>query len=513
MLVVGVTRRFQPVAIHTCGLFCGLLQVRRAEIQVNDAIDLWRRCTETLRQQAPAAWQTSLASLSPSRIDQDALILSVPGTVLREHIASRYLGLISEVASKAAEQPLEVRIEVTPVENLVAQETLLLEDTSADQTHRDGVGRPEQKRRGSTGPGGARSIRSHQGDHETRTVVGIDPRDTFDAFVIGSSNRFAHAAALSVAEDPGHHYNPLFIHGEAGLGKTHLLHAIGNYVCTNLPKHRVKYITTEAFLNEFVYAIRTNSTMEFKRRYREECDVLLIDDVQFMAGKEQLQEEFFHTFNQLFGAARQIVITSDRPPKNIATLEDRLRSRFASGLTTDIQPPELETRLAILIKRAEDESIPVGHDVLELIATHVKDNIRELEGALTRVAAYGNLYGEKVSREMAERVLSDIIGSSTPRRITINEIMTVTGETFGVTIEDLIGPSRRRPLVNARQICMYVIRELIPETSFPTIAREFGNRDHTTVMHAVKKVKGLMDKRLTVYEQTTDLMRRIRAGE
>jgi chromosomal replication initiator protein len=508
-VVVASSDRFAPVAIHTCGLHCGRLQVRRAEIQVNDAIDLWRRCTETLRRQAPAAWQTSLASLSPSRIDHDALVLSVPGTVLREHIASRYLGLISEVASQAAEQPLQVRLEVTPVENVVEQESLLSDGPAEDGADDQAVSRKRHSHAGSQ----ARLARSHQPEQETRTVIGIDPRDTFDAFVIGSSNRFAHAAALSVAEDPGDHYNPLFIHGEAGLGKTHLLHAIGNYVCTNLPKHRVKYVTTEAFLNEFVYAIRTNSTMEFKRRYREECDVLLIDDVQFMAGKEQLQEEFFHTFNQLFGAARQIVITSDRPPKNIATLEDRLRSRFASGLTTDIQPPELETRLAILIKRAEDESIPVEHEVLELIATHVKDNIRELEGALTRVAAYGNLYGEKVSREMAERVLSDIVGSSTPRRITVDEIMSVTAETFGVTIEDLIGPSRRRPLVNARQISMYVVRELIPETSFPTIAREFGNRDHTTVMHAVKKVKGLMDKRLTVYEQTTDLMRRIRAGE
>jgi chromosomal replication initiator protein len=292
-----------------------------------------------------------------------------------------------------------------------------------------------------------------------------------------------------------------------------LLHAIGNYVCSNFARQKVKYITTEAFLNEFVYAIRSNSTMEFKRRYREECDVLLIDDVQFMAGKEQLQEEFFHTFNQLLSASKQIVITSDRPPKMIATLEDRLRSRFASGLTTDVQAPEFETRLAILLKRVEDESLFVERDVLELIAAHVKDNIRELEGALTRVAAYGNLYGEKVNREMAERVLSDIIGSSKPRTITMREIMNVTAETFGVTIEDLIGPSRRRPLVAARQICMYVIREMIPETSYPTIAREFGDRDHTTVMHAVKKIKGLMDKRLPIYEQTTELMHRIRAGE
>jgi chromosomal replication initiator protein len=351
------------------------------------------------------------------------------------------------------------------------------------------------------------------GKAPVRSVPGIDTRDTFDAFVIGSSNRFAHAAALAVAEDPGHNYNPLFIHGDAGLGKTHLLNAIGNYVCSNFQSHTVKYITTEAFLNEFVYAIRSNSTMEFKRRYREECDVLLIDDVQFMAGKEQLQEEFFHTFNQLLSASKQIVITSDRPPKMIATLEDRLRSRFSSGLLTDVQPPELETRLAILQKRVEDRRLLIDPDVLELIATHVKDNIRELEGALTRVAAYGSLYGENVNREMAKRVLSDILGSSTPRKFNVKEIMAITAETFGVSLDELKGPSRRRPLVNARQICMYVIRELIPEMSFPAIAREFGDRDHTTVMHAVKKIEGLMEARLAVYEQTTELMRGIRVGE
>jgi chromosomal replication initiator protein len=463
---------------------------------VNDAIDLWRRCTETLREQVPeAAWQTSLASLSPSRIDDKALVLCVPGTVLRERIASRYLGMISEAASKVADHPVEVRIEVGPVieRAIPAADSLGAEhiELSASPELFDDAARAGQVT-----------------ESTTKTVPGIDPRDTFDAFVIGSSNRFAHAAALSVAEDPGHNYNPLFIHGCAGLGKTHLLHAIGNYVCSNFSKHRVKYITTEAFLNEFVYAIRTNSTMEFKRRYREECDVLLIDDVQFMAGKEQLQEEFFHTFNQLFSASKQIVITSDRPPKMIATLEDRLRSRFASGLTTDVQPPELETRLAILSKRAEDESMLVDHDVLELIATHVKDNIRELEGALTRVAAYGNLYGEKVNREMAERVLSDIIGSSKPRTITVAEIMDVTAATFGVSVEELVGPSRRRPLVAARQISMYVVRELIPDTSYPAIAREFGNRDHTTVMHAVARVGELMTLD-AVFAEDVELLRRL----
>jgi chromosomal replication initiator protein len=502
---------------------------------VNAAIDLWRRCSQTLREQIPgAAWQTSLAGLSPCEGEDGALVLLVPGRLLKDRIETRYLTLISTAAEEAAGHPVSVKLELAPVNH-----GDFAESASGPGDMRDGIqdGFPEMpaQEMSTAGVLGSRADRSRSsrssggdprrfapvapeqrqvgGQNRTKSVPGIDPRDTFDAFVIGSSNRFAHAAALSVAEDPGHNYNPLFIHGHAGLGKTHLLHAIGNYVCSNFTRHRVKYITTEAFMNEFVYAIRSNSTMEFKRRYREECDVLLVDDVQFMAGKEQLQEEFFHTFNQLFSASKQIVITSDRPPKMIATLEDRLRSRFASGLTTDVQPPELETRLAILLKRVEDESLFVEHDVLELIATHVKDNIRELEGALTRVAAYGNLYGEKVNREMAERVLSDIIGSSKPRTITVKEIMDVTAETFGITVEELVGPSRRRPLVAARQICMYVVREMLPDTSFPAIAREFGDRDHTTVMHAVKKIKGLMDKRLPVYEQTTELMRRIRAGE
>ncbi len=496
---------------------------------MNDAIDLWRRCSEILRGQIPSsAWQTSLASLSPCETDEDVLVLSVPGRLLRDRIDTRYLTLISAAATEAAGHPVEVKLEVGPVSHdsgadggpdvhplagpgaRGASGTAISGFPGASSSSTDDAGPRRFAPAAPVSPEPHGSLSAHS---RTKSVPGIDPRDTFDAFVIGSSNRFAHAAALSVAEDPGHNYNPLFIHGHAGLGKTHLLHAIGNYVCSNFARHRVKYITTEAFMNEFVYAIRSNSTMEFKRRYREECDVLLIDDIQFMAGKEQLQEEFFHTFNQLFSASKQIVITSDRPPKMIATLEDRLRSRFASGLTTDVQPPELETRLAILLKRVEDESLFVEHDVLELIATNVKDNIRELEGALTRVAAYGNLYGEKVTREMAERVLSDIIGSSKPRTITVREIMDVTAETFGITVEELVGPSRRRPLVAARQICMYVVREMLPDTSFPAIAREFGDRDHTTVMHAVKKIKGLMDKRLPVYEQTTELMRRIRAGE
>src|SRR5205807_5451787 len=338
----------------------------------------------------------------------------------------------------------------------------------------------------------------------------LDLRYTFDVFVTGASNRFAHAAALSVAETPAKSYNPLFIHGNAGLGKTHLLHAIGNYVRENFPTRHVRYVSTETFMNEFVDAIRTNATTAFKRRYRE-CDVLLIDDIQFMENKEGLQEEFFHTFNSLYGASKQIVITSDRPPKSIATLEDRLRSRFLSGLITDVQPPELETRLAILRKKAEGERAYVPDEVLELIATHVKDNIRELEGALIRVSAFASLNRQPLTRELAEGVLSDLMAADQPRQITPKVILDATAETFGFTIDELCGTSRRRPLVTARQIGMYVFRELT-DFSYPAIAREFGGRDHTTVIHAVEKIGALMKERRQIYDQVTELLHLIRSG-
>ena len=338
----------------------------------------------------------------------------------------------------------------------------------------------------------------------------LNPRYTFDAFVIGSSNRFAHAAALAVAEMPAKSYNPLFIHGGAGLGKTHLLHAIGNYVRENFSGRHVRYVSTETFLNEFVDAIRNNTTTAFKRRYRE-CDVLLIDDVQFMESKEALQEEFFHTFNHLYAASRQVVLTSDRAPKSIATLEDRLRSRFLSGLITDVQPPDLETRLAILRKKLEREPSPVPDEVLEFIATNVTDNIRELEGALIRVTAFGSLNRQPLTRELAEHVLSDIVMAGQPRLITPKQILDTTAATFGFTVDDLCGPSRRRPLVIARQIGMYLFRELT-DYSFPAIAREFGGRDHTTVMHAVEKISSLMRERRQIFDQVNDLVGRIKSG-
>ncbi|MHB1533576.1 MAG: chromosomal replication initiator protein DnaA [Acidimicrobiales bacterium] len=353
-------------------------------------------------------------------------------------------------------------------------------------------------------------VRATVGAPRAPEVPSLNPRYTFDAFVIGSSNRFAHAAAQRVAETPASSYNPLFIHGDSGLGKTHLLHAIGHYVIENFPSLRVRYVSTETFMNDFVDAIRTNGQLPFKRRYRD-CDVLLVDDIQFMEGKESLQEEFFYTFNSLYEGAKQIVLSSDRHPRSIATLEDRLRSRFEWGLITDVQPPELETRLAILRKKADGDRIAIPSDVLELIATNVRDNIRELEGALIRVSAFASLNREPLTRAMAEMVLSDILDAGRPRQITPKLILDATAATFGFDIDELCGPSRRRPLVNARQISMYVFRELT-DFSYPAIAREFGGRDHTTVIHAVDKVSRLMKERRLTYDQVTELIYKIKGN-
>ncbi|HWH35478.1 MAG TPA: chromosomal replication initiator protein DnaA, partial [Acidimicrobiales bacterium] len=336
----------------------------------------------------------------------------------------------------------------------------------------------------------------------------LNPRYTFDAFVTGTSNRFAHAAALAVAETPARSYNPLFIYGVAGLGKTHLLHAVAQYVRHNYPAYAVRYVSCESFMNDFVDAIRTRTTSAFKRHYREN-DVLLIDDIQFMENKEGLQEEFFHTFNQLHAANRQIVISSDRPPRSIATLEDRLRSRFEWGLITDIQPPELETRLAILRKKAERESRHIPDEVLEFIATHITNNIRELEGALIRVSAFASLNQTPLSAEMAASVLGDILTNARPRVITARIIIEATAEMFDFSVEDLCGRSRRRPLVTARQVGMYVCRELT-DLSYPAIAHHFGGRDHTTIIHAVEKIGALMKERRQIYDQVTELMQTIR---
>ena len=342
-------------------------------------------------------------------------------------------------------------------------------------------------------------------------VAALNPHYTFEQFVIGASNRFAHAAAMSVAEKPAASYNPLFIYGDSGLGKTHLLHAVGHHLCQLFPSKRVRYVTTEIFMNEFVEAIRTNSRPDFKRRYRE-VDLLLVDDVQFMQNHERLQEEFFHTFDSLHGSGSQLVLSSDRPPKAMATLEDRLRTRFEWGLQTDIQPPEYETRLAILRHKARAQGFnDTPDEVLSFIATHITDNVRELEGALIRVAAYASLTRITATEDLAREVLADDLRTKCSRVITPQVILDETAKMFGWTIEDLCGRSRRRPLVTARQIGMYVFRELT-DYSYPQIAREFGGRDHTTVMHAVEKITDLMAERRQIYEQVSELINRIKSG-
>ncbi|TDQ05165.1 chromosomal replication initiator protein [Labedaea rhizosphaerae] len=336
----------------------------------------------------------------------------------------------------------------------------------------------------------------------------LNEKYTFDTFVIGASNRFAHAAAVAVAEAPARAYNPLFIWGESGLGKTHLLHAVGHYAQRLFPGMRVRYVSTEEFTNDFINSLRDDRKVAFQRRYRD-IDVLLVDDIQFLEGKEGTQEEFFHTFNTLHNANKQIVVSSDRPPKRLETLEDRLRTRFEWGLITDIQPPELETRIAILRKKAAQDRLNVPAEVLEFIAARIEANIRELEGALIRVTAFASLNQQPVDVGLAEIVLRDLIPDSHAPEISVTTIMAVTAEFFGVTIDDLCGPGKTKALAQARQISMYLCRELT-DLSLPKIGQTFGGRDHTTVMHAEKKIKKEMAERRRIYDQVQELTSRIK---
>ncbi|MEV5432305.1 chromosomal replication initiator protein DnaA [Streptomyces sp. NPDC052701] len=340
----------------------------------------------------------------------------------------------------------------------------------------------------------------------------LNPKYLFDTFVIGASNRFAHAAAVAVAEAPAKAYNPLFIYGESGLGKTHLLHAIGHYARSLYPGTRVRYVSSEEFTNEFINSIRDGKGDSFRKRYRE-MDILLVDDIQFLADKESTQEEFFHTFNTLHNANKQIVLSSDRPPKQLVTLEDRLRNRFEWGLITDVQPPELETRIAILRKKAVQEQLNAPPEVLEFIASRISRNIRELEGALIRVTAFASLNRQPVDLGLTEIVLKDLIpgGDDSAPEITSTAIMSATADYFGLTVEDLCGTSRGRALVTARQIAMYLCRELT-DLSLPKIGALFGGRDHTTVMHADRKIRNLMAERRSIYNQVTELTNRIKNG-
>jgi chromosomal replication initiator protein len=396
----------------------------------------------------------------------------------------------------ASQQPLNTQHPLTPQHPASPPEQLDL-DQYQPQGHQS-QGQREQ-------PG-------HQQDQPPRPAAArLNSKYTFETFVIGSSNRFAHAAAVAVAEAPAKAYNPLFIYGDSGLGKTHLLHAIGHYAQTLYNGLKVRYVSSEEFTNEFINMIRDGKQDGFRRRYRD-VDVLLVDDIQFLENKEGTQEEFFHTFNTLHNASKQIVISSDRAPKRLVTLEDRLRSRFEWGLLTDVQPPELETRIAILRKKAIQEGLNAPPDVLEYIASRISTNIRELEGALIRVTAFASLNRQGVDISLAEIVLKDLIpesqGNGSPQ-ITAATIMGQTAAYFGLSIEDLCGTSRSRVLVTARHIAMYLCRELT-DMSLPKIGQQFGGRDHTTVINADRKIRSLMAERRSIYTQVTELTNRIK---
>ena len=480
------------------------------DIIEENATFLWESCATAIKSQvSEVVWQVTFSSVIPVEIKNDHLVIQVPSTVVRDRIEGRYKKLISETLSEISDDQFNIAVNVVtePIsqqieeveendEGFVLQNIEELEGDLMLTT----LGENQDSKNLNTV-----SLTQEEKPSGTKTF-----KYTFNEFVIGSSNRFAHAAALAVAETPGRSYNPLFIYGDAGLGKTHLLQAVGNYVADHYKNHEVRYVSSETFMNRFVEAIRNKTLPEFKQHFRE-IDVLLVDDIQFMEGKEGLQEEFFHTFNSLHGAGRQIILSSDRPPRNIATLEDRLRSRFEWGLITDIQPPDVETRLAILRKKTEVASTEVPDEALEFIAELITNNIRELEGALIRVSAYASLTDERISVDLAERVLGDIVHNNESRPITPDVILDATSNMFGYDVDELKGKRRHRSLVQARQISMYVVRELT-DLSYPAIAREFGGRDHTTVMHAVEKVGNQMAERRQVYDQVSALISDIKSN-
>ena len=436
--------------------------------------DVSRRLRDTLNESTYVMW---FASAQPVALREDTFVLTVPNQFSRTWITSNFLGLLQSAVRDTLGRETQVTLEVVEADGEAGA------PVAAAPAVAGGDGQP-----------------------------GSNPKYTFDNFVIGSSNRFAHAAALAVAEAPAQAYNPLFIYGGTGLGKTHLLQAIGAYVSDHARGLTTRYVTSETFMNEFIDAVRERGTRieGFKRRYRN-YDVLLVDDIQFIEGKERIQEEFFHTFNSLYEGGAQIIISSDRPPREIATLEERLRSRFEWGLLTDIQAPDLETRIAILRKRVETEGLAIEDpEVLTFIASRVSANIRELEGALTRVVAFSSLTDRPLTVELAEDVLKDVYpqGEAAPI-ITIARIQEAVTQRFGVTHDELVSPRRSQAVAYPRQVAMYLSRELT-DASLPMIGKEFGGRDHTTVIHAKDKITKLIREDRSVYNLVQELTARIK---
>ncbi|WP_138419177.1 chromosomal replication initiator protein DnaA [Aquibacillus sediminis] len=445
--------------------------------------ELWINTLQSIQDKiSKPSFDTWLKNTTADKIENDTLIISAPNEFARDWLENRYTDLISEALFEVTGAKLNTKFvipEVVSEVDQMKQSTKNIQDTKTQENNDDSL----------------------------KTM--LNSKYTFDTFVIGSGNRFAHAASLAVAEAPAKAYNPLFIYGGVGLGKTHLMHAIGHYVLDHNPMAKVVYLTSEKFTNEFINSIRDNKADNFRNKYRN-VDVLLIDDIQFLAGKEQTQEEFFHTFNALHEENKQIVISSDRPPKEIPTLEDRLRSRFEWGLITDITPPDLETRIAILRKKAKAEGLDIPNEVMLYIANQIDTNIRELEGALIRVVAYSSLINEDIDASLAAQALKDIIPSSKPKVVTVQGIQEIVAEKYNIKIEEFAAKKRTKSIAFPRQIAMYLSRELT-DLSLPKIGEEFGGRDHTTVIHAHEKISKMISNDQVLQKDIEELKESIKS--
>ena len=502
----------------------------------SDLAEVWARSLDGLADLQIQPHQRAWLKLTrPLGLVENTALIATPNEFVKEQLETRLRALVTQALSQQLGRDIQLAVTVDPA----PQATMAGAGTGAapapeppaprlqgiggpqvpeadhgsrsglpapHPAHDAGPGEPARQDQGRRpgAPGGPDTIPQATRLGGTR----LNSKYTFETFVIGSSNRFAHAAAVAVAEAPAKAYNPLFVYGDSGLGKTHLLHAIGHYAQTLYSGLKVRYVSSEEFTNDFINMIRDGKQDGFRRRYRD-VDVLLVDDIQFLENKEGTQEEFFHTFNTLHNASKQIVISSDRAPKRLVTLEDRLRSRFEWGLLTDVQPPELETRIAILRRKAIQEGLNAPPEVLEYIASRISTNIRELEGALIRVTAFASLNRQSVDLQLAEIVLKDLIPEAQGPQITAATIMGQTASYFGLSIEDLCGTSRSRVLVTARHIAMYLCRELT-DLSLPKIGQQFGGRDHTTVINADRKIRSLMAERRSIYTQVTELTNRIK---
>ena len=497
----------------------------------SDLSEVWARSLDGLADLQIQPHQRAWLKLTrPLGLVENTALIATPNEFVKEQLETRLRPLVTQALSQQLGRDIQLAVTVDPSPqlgtapapdsgDLAAEPAAVRAPGHPGRDTADGSPRLEAPAHPSPEAAGHEAAHADLGRPGTLPAEGtsgvprlggarLNPKYTFETFVIGSSNRFAHAAAVAVAEAPAKAYNPLFIYGDSGLGKTHLLHAIGHYAQTLYSGLKVRYVSSEEFTNDFINMIRDGKQDGFRRRYRD-VDVLLVDDIQFLENKEGTQEEFFHTFNTLHNASKQIVISSDRPPKRLVTLEDRLRSRFEWGLLTDVQPPELETRIAILRRKAIQEGLNAPPEVLEYIASRISTNIRELEGALIRVTAFASLNRQSVDLQLAEIVLKDLIPESSGPQITAATIMGQTASYFGLSIEDLCGTSRSRVLVTARHIAMYLCRELT-DLSLPKIGQQFGGRDHTTVINADRKIRSLMAERRSIYTQVTELTNRIK---